>query len=91
MNKSKIRKHILEVRKKNNSENLNVNFQYILEILQNKKIKGKTLGGYYPYNYEVNAIEILKKFEKQNYLISLPRIKKKFSNGLFSMVNKRST
>ena len=34
MNKSKIRKHILEVRKKNNSENLNVNFQHILKILR---------------------------------------------------------
>ena len=84
MNKSKIRKHILEVRKKNNSENLNVNFQYILEILQNKKIKGKTLGGYYPYNYEVNAIEILKKFEKQNYFITLPKIKKNFQMDFFS-------
>ena len=78
MNKSKIRKNILEVRKKNNSKNLNINFQYILKVLQKKRIQGKTLGGYYPYNYEVNAIEILKKFEKLNYLITLPKIKKIF-------------
>ena len=35
------------------------------------------MGGYYPYNYEVNSLEILNKFEK-NYLISLPKIKKIF-------------
>ena len=84
MNKSKIRKHIHEVRKKNNSENLNVNFQHILKILQKKRIKGKTLGGYYPYNYEVNAIEVLKKFEKLNYFITLPKIKKNFQMDFFS-------
>ena len=84
MNKSKIRKHILEVRKKNNSENLNVNFQHILKILQKKRIKGKTLGGYYTYNYEVNAIEVLKKFEKLNYFITLRKIKKNFQMDFFS-------
>ena len=84
MNKSKIRKNILEVRKKNNSKNLNINFQYILKVLQKKRIEGKTLGGYYPYNYEVNAIEILKKFEKLNYLITLPKIKKNFQMDFFS-------
>ena len=88
MNKSKIRKNILEVRKKNNSKNLNINFQYILKVLQKKRIEGKTLGGYYPYNYEVNAIEILKKFEKQNYLITLPKIKKNFQMDFFKWSTK---
>ena len=88
MNKSKIRKNILEVRKKNNSKNLNINFQYILKVLQKKRIEGKTLGGYYPYNYEVNAIEILKKFEKLNYLITLPKIKKNFQMDFFQWSSK---
>ena len=39
------------------------------------RLKGKVLGGYYPYNYEANIMNILEKFEKQNYIISLPRIK----------------
>ena len=49
-----------------------------------KKFKGKILGGYYPYNYEVNTMNILEKFEKQNYVILLPKIKKKkISNEFF--------
>ena len=84
MNKTKIKKNIIEVRKKKFFKNYNINFRYILEVLQKKNIKGKILGGYYPYNYEVNAIEILKKFEKQNYIITLPKIKKNFQMDFFS-------
>ena len=47
------------------------------------KLKGKVLGGYYPYNYEVNIMNILKKFEKQNYIISLPKIKKNSQMDFF--------
>ncbi|MDC0533493.1 5-formyltetrahydrofolate cyclo-ligase [Candidatus Pelagibacter sp.] len=83
MNKSKIRKNIIEVRKKKFVKNYNINFKYILKVLQKKNIKGKILGGYYPYNYEVNTIEILKKFEKQNYIITLPKIKKNFQMDFF--------
>ena len=48
------------------------------------KLKGKVLGGYYPYNYEVNIMNILKKFEKQNYIISLPKIKKNSQMDFFN-------
>jgi 5-formyltetrahydrofolate cyclo-ligase len=84
VNKSKIRKNIFKARKENNYKNLNINFQSILKVLQKKKIKGKTLGGYYPYNYEVNAMKILKEFEKLNYLIALPKIKKNSQMDFFS-------
>ena len=57
-------------------KNLEINFAAILKILRKKKINGKVIGGYYPYNYEYNLTKILKKFEKKNFLISLPRIKK---------------
>ena len=90
MNKSVIRKKILEIRKENNFKKLKINFKSIFKVLKKENIKGKILGGYYPYNYEVDGIQILKKFEKQNYLISLPKIKKKFTNGFFLLVNKRS-
>ena len=36
-----------------------------------------------PYNYEVNIMNILKKFEKQNYIISLPKIKKNSQMDFF--------
>ena len=83
MNKSEIRKKILKTRKQNISNNLVINFKYIIEILIKNKGYKKIVGGYYPYNYEVNPIEILKKFEKQNYQISLPKIKKNFQMDFF--------
>ena len=83
MNKSEIRKKILKARKQNTSNNLDINFNYILEILKKEKIFGKVIGGYYPYNYEINPIKILEKFEKQNYQISLPKIKNNFQMDFF--------
>ena len=83
MNKSEIRKKILKTRKQNISNNFVLNYKHILDILKKNKGYGKVIGGYYPYNYEVNPIEILKKFEKQNYQISLPKIKKNFQMNFF--------
>ena len=84
MNKSQIRKKILKIRKKNSSKNLKINFNEIIKILKLSKISNKSIGGYYPYNYEVDAIEILKKFEKKKYQISLPKIKKNFKMDFFN-------
>ena len=83
MNKSQIRKKILKIRKKNNFKKLKINFKNLLNILKNKNIKGKNIGGYYPYNYEVDVIEILKEFEKRKYLISLPKIKNNFQMDFY--------
>ena len=41
----------------------------------NKKKKNKIVGGYYPYNYEIDILDILNNLEK-NYRISLPKIEK---------------
>ena len=77
MKKSEIRKKILKIRRQNKAKSSKINFQLILKVLKGLEIKNKIIGGYYPYNYEIDAIEILKKFEKQNNIISLPKIKKK--------------
>ena len=82
MNKSAIRKKILKVRKKK-SKNLEINFKNILKILNKSKTSGKIIGGYYPYNHEVNTLKILEKFEKLNYQIALPKIKKNFQMDFF--------
>ena len=66
MNKSQIRKKILKIRKENSHKKLKINFKSIFKILKKEKIKSKIVGGYYPYNYEVDVIEILKEFEKKN-------------------------
>ena len=88
MNKSEIRKKILKIRKKNNFKNLKINFKSIFKVLKKEKIKGKNLGGYYPYNYEVDGMQVLEKFEKQNYFISLPKIKKKSHMDFFNWSTK---
>jgi 5-formyltetrahydrofolate cyclo-ligase len=83
VNKSEIRKKFLKIRKKNDSKNLKIEFKSILKILKKKNIKGKILGGYYPYNYEIDITKILMNFEKKNYFISLPKIKKNFQMDFF--------
>ncbi len=83
MNKSDIRNKIYKVRKRNVSKNLVINFKHILEILRKYNGFRKIIGGYYPYNYEVDPIRILEKFEKQKYQISLPKIKKNYQMDFF--------
>ena len=83
MNKSKIRKKILKIRNQNNLKNFKISFTAIMNILKKEKIKGKIIGGYYPYNYEFDGMHILDEFEKKNYLISLPKVKKNFQMNFF--------
>ena len=76
MNKSEIRKKLLKARKLNNNKNLVIKFSNIIKILRKEKINRKIIGGYYPYNHEVDPIKILKKLERLGCQISLPKIKK---------------
>ena len=83
MNKSEIRKKILGIRKNYQIKNQKIDFQEILNILKERKIKKKIVGGYYPYNYEIDSTHILKKFEKRKYRISLPKIRKNSQMDFF--------
>ena len=83
MNKSEIRKKILIIRKQAKHKNLKLNFKHILKILREKKVQGKIIGGYYPYNYELDIMKILNDFEKKNFLISLPKVRKNFKMDFF--------
>ena len=74
MKKSEIRKKIKKLREKNFSKNFQIDFQSILKLLRKKKSKKRIIGGYYPYNYEINVIPIMEKFERLKYIISLPKI-----------------
>ena len=91
MIKSEIRKKILKIRKKRSSNISEINFKYLLKILKKVEISNQIIGGYYPYNYEVDSMPILEEFQRKNFKISLPKIKKKFPDGFFSLVNKRSS
>jgi len=83
VNKSQIRKKIFKIRKQKKQKKLTFDFSSILKILKKKNIFGKTVGGYYPYNYEIDILQVLEKFEKKNFLISLPKIKKKSQMDFF--------
>ena len=83
MNKSEIRKKILNLRKKNFRKDLKMNFKILFNILKKEKNFGKIIGGYYPYNYEIDILKILHDFEKKNYLITLPNISKNSKMDFF--------
>ena len=84
MKKSQLRKKIFKYRQTKNLNSYNINFKSITKILKKMRSNGKILGGYYPYNYEVDTMNILEKFEKQNYIISLPKIKKNSQMDFFN-------
>ena len=83
MIKSKLRKKILKIREKINKKNIQINFNHIIKILKKEKISKKVVGGYYPINFEVDDLELLKKLEKNKFNISLPVIKKNFQMDFY--------
>ena len=83
MLKSKLRKKILKIREKINKRNIQINFNQIIKILKKEKMNKKKIGGYYPVNFEIDDLELLKKFEKKKFNISLPVIKKNFQMDFY--------
>ena len=83
MNKSQIRKKILQIRKHKKIKKITFNFNFILNILKKKKVTGKIIGGYYPYNYEIDILQILEKFEKKKFIITLPKVRKNSQMNFF--------
>ena len=78
MLKSKLRNKILKIRKKVNTKNIQIDFTQLIKILKNEQINKKIIGGYYPVNFEIDDLSLLRKFEKKKFKISLPVIKKNF-------------
>ena len=76
MNKSSIRKKIITLRKKKYSSKISISTKKFFKLLEKKKFKTKIIGGYYPFNYEMNILNILEECEKKNYVISLPKVGK---------------
>ena len=83
MLKSKLRKKILRIRQKTNKKNIQIDFNQIIRILKKEKITKKIIGGYYPINFEVDDLELLKKLKKNKFNISLPIIKKNFQMDFY--------
>jgi 5-formyltetrahydrofolate cyclo-ligase len=74
--KNKLRKKILAYRK-NNYRIVDLKYSLIKDILKKfNLLKNKKIGAYFPINYEIECLEILKQLEKSGYKISLPITKK---------------
>ena len=76
MNKSKIRKKILSIRNKKYLSKIQIDAKVIYKILKKRNMKKKIIGGYYPFNSEIDILEVLRKFEKKKFIITLPKIRK---------------
>ena len=87
MIKSKIRSKILTLRKKNVNKNFRINPRKLFFLLKKNKYNLKNIGGYYPFNFEIDDLKILELFEKKNFKISLPIIKKNNQMDFFKWSN----
>ena len=83
MLKSKLREKILKIRKRKNQNNIQINFKKVFDIVKKERPNNKNIGGYFPVNFEVDDLEILKNFERKGFKISLPVIKKNFQMDFY--------
>ena len=65
MLKSKLRKKILKIRKKSKQRNNQISFNQLTKIFKKEKLNRKIIGGYYPVNFEIDDLSLLRKFEKK--------------------------
>ena len=84
MNKSQIRNKIIKIRKKKSDKNFKIDLDKFISILKIDKLNFKSIGGYYPSNYEIDDLDILNFLEKKNYKVSLPIIEKDNQMNFYS-------
>ena len=84
MNKSQIRNKIIKIRKKKFNKDLRINLGKFISFLKIDKLNFKSIGGYYPSNYEIDDLNILDLLEKKNFKVSLPIIKKDNQMNFYS-------
>ena len=65
--KSKLRKKILKLREKVNRRKIQIDFNKVIDLLKQKKMTKKNIGGYFPVNFEVDDLELLKKLKKKKF------------------------
>ena len=76
MIKSKLRSKILKIRKTNSYKQYKINCKKLFSFLNRREFNLKIIGGYYPYNYEIDDLETLFFFRNKKINIALPIIKK---------------
>ena len=65
MIKAKIRNRLLKLRYKKYNSKLKISFNKIFKKIKLLKKNNLIIGGYYPVNYEIDCLEILRKLEKK--------------------------
>ena len=79
MSKSKIRKKILKIREIKNKGKEDIKFLKIYSLLKSIcNLNKKIIGGYYPINFEIDDLKILRKLEKKKNKNCSTDCKKKF-------------
>tara|TARA_B100000989_G_scaffold272953_1_gene230733 strand:+ start:775 stop:1320 length:546 start_codon:yes stop_codon:yes gene_type:complete len=81
--KSKLRSKVIKLRKSYFEKSININAKGIYSILKKRNYNFKTVGGYYPSNYEIDDLDILNFFSKKGSVIGFPKIKKNSQMDFF--------
>jgi len=84
VNKSQIRNKIIKIRKKKFDKDFKIDLVKFISFLKINKLNFKSIGGYYPSNYEIDDLNILDLLEKKNFKVSLPIIKKDNQMNFYS-------
>jgi len=84
VNKSQIRNKIIKIRKQKFDKDFKIDLVKFISFLKINKLKFKSIGGYYPSNYEIDDLDILDLLEKKNFKVSLPIIKKDNQMNFYS-------
>ena len=84
MNKTQTRNKIIKIRKKNFDKDFKIDLVKLISFLKIDKLNFKSIGGYYPSNYEIDDLNILDLLEKKNFKVSLPIIKKDNQMNFYS-------
>ena len=84
MNKPQIRNKIIKLRKKKFDKDFKIDLVKFISFLKINKLNFKSIGGYYPSNYEIDDLNILDLLEKKNFKVSLPIIKKDNQMNFYS-------
>ena len=84
MNKTQIRNKIIKIRKKKFDKDFKIDLVKFISFLKINKLNFKSIGGYYPSNYEIDDLNILDLLEKKNFKVSLPVIIKDNQMSFYS-------
>jgi 5-formyltetrahydrofolate cyclo-ligase len=77
VNKSQIRNKIIKIRKKKFNKDLKIDLGKFISFLKINEINPKSIGGYYPSNYEIDDLDILNLLKKKKFQSLLANYKKK--------------